>query len=93
MADARLLVAPLPGGNHELGTAVESELRVDECKVRLDGAPGDEQLLGDLAVRQPVRDEIEDPPFLAVPAQPRDWNPGVRVKTTPSRIAGCRHVL
>jgi hypothetical protein len=63
MADARLLVAPLPGGDHELGTAVESELRVDECKVRLDGAAGDEQMLGDLAVRQPVRDEIEDPPL------------------------------
>jgi hypothetical protein len=53
MADARLLVAPLPGDDHELGTAVESELRGRRCKVRLHGAAGDEQLLGDLAVCQP----------------------------------------
>jgi hypothetical protein len=29
MADARVLVTPLPRGDHELGTSVKSELRVD----------------------------------------------------------------
>ncbi len=58
------LVEPRPEGRG-LGAAAHPELRQQVADVVLHGLLGQEELLADLTVRESLRDEIQDPSFLA----------------------------